>query len=310
MKRLIVLYDSLPRLVRGIIGALGTALPFYFSALLGQLIAREAEAGGYYVVAIHAAVFIVLITVVVAIVQTAAGTRVVVREEQNRRLETLAHARRYMDRVVAQRLADVRGTPLTDDSLVGNLCVSLACIQRLVEGAYATFETAFGRGLQSEKRIDFEVTFMTKSYRDGHITIPAYANNDGRAPRSMVLRAQNLQIYDSTVTAQIYREAGPTIHIVEDTATADYESLYAGQKDRIKSSIIFPVLSDKNELLGTLVVHCDKRSFFLQRDQKYWRDILEIFAKRIALMKDRMDVLWQAKNVGGSIAALVPDAWF
>jgi GAF domain-containing protein len=173
-----------------------------------------------------------------------------------------------------------------------------------------TFEAAFGKGLTSEERIDFEVTFMTKSYRDGHITIPAYANKDGRAPRSMVLRAQHPEIYDSTVTAQIYREAGPTPHIVEDTAIADYNELYSGQKDRIRSSIIFPVLSDKNEVLGTLVMHCDKRGFFLKREQKYWRDMLEIFAKRIALQKARMDVLVQAKGVIGKTPILVPDAWF
>lgn len=136
------------------------------------------------------------------------------------------------------------------------------------------------------------MTFMTKSYGDGYITIPAAANRDGRAPRSMVLRAQNPQLYEDTVTASIYRASRPSPVIVEDTGTdAHYAELYAGQKQRIRSSIIYPVLSDSNELLGTLVVHCDRAGFFGSCKTKYWFDLFEIFAKRLALEKMKLDRL-------------------
>jgi hypothetical protein len=140
---------------------------------------------------------------------------------------------------------------------------------------------------------------MTKSYIDGFITIPAAANRDGRQPRSMVLRAKNPVIYDDTVTAQVYEETRPRPHIIADTEGEgeDYAELYDDQKERIQSSIIYPVLSDTHELLGTLVVHCNKKDFFSSADARYWTDLLEVFEKRLALIKKRMDWLKEAEDV-------------
>ncbi|MBN2830021.1 MAG: hypothetical protein JXR56_06855, partial [Candidatus Cloacimonetes bacterium] len=61
------------------------------------------------------------------------------------------------------------------------------------------------------------------------------------------------------------------------------------QKDRIKSSIVYPVLSPKNELMGTIVLHCDKSSFFKKEDKQLWSDILELYAKEIAREKVMLD---------------------
>jgi len=36
-------------------------------------------------------------------------------------------------------------------------------------------------------------------------------------------------------------------------------------------------------------MHCDKPRFFVLSDLKFWRELLEIFAKRIALEKLRLD---------------------
>ena len=68
---------------------------------------------------------------------------------------------------------------------------SLHNIKLLVEYLYALFESNYGQSEELERRINFEVTFMTKSFIDGNITIPAYANRDKRAPISMAKR-QNI----------------------------------------------------------------------------------------------------------------------
>ena len=139
---------------------------------------------------------------------------------------------------------------------------------------------------------------MAKSYVDGYITIPACANRDGRAPRSMVLRQRDNQIYDKTVTAALYRDDRPCIRIIEDTASheAKYEELYPKETERIRSTVVFPVLSNTNVLLGTMVAHCDRTNFFRHRDEKYWTDLFEIFAKRLALVKLKLDLMVGVQN--------------
>src|SRR5260370_40590503 len=59
---------------------------------------------------------------------------------------------------------------------------------------------------------------MTRSYVDNEITIYASQNPDHRSPRSLLLRKNDKNIYDRTVTAEVYREVRPEIHIIEDTS--------------------------------------------------------------------------------------------
>jgi GAF domain-containing protein len=311
MKRFVVWYDSRSQIVRTLLGSLAIAVPFYCSGLLQHSIGQVAKTGGVYPLAAHATVLIVLVTIVVTMARVVSLVRESLYQEEQARRTALMRAYAYTDRLICMRLADARRTPIEKSTFIDVLCTSRDSIQRLVEAAYSTFEAAFGAGMTSDERIDFEVTFMTRSYDDGEITIPACANREGRTPRSMVFRQDNQKIYDNTVTAQIYREARPSIHVVENTDEPDYDELYPGQKARIRSSIVFPVLSDTNELFGTLVVHCDRPGYFRRHDSKYWTDMLEIFAKRIALDKARMDVLWKIKSNGPEhLGRLVPHAWF
>jgi GAF domain-containing protein len=135
-------------------------------------------------------------------------------------------------------------------------------IQSLVEELHKVVETQFGGSFDAP--IDFEVTFMTKSYVDGKITIYAYQNRDRRAPPSLLLREHDPDLYErGTETSKIYQMVKPEMRIISNTFVGmpdevhgEYQSLYTGQLDRIKSSIIYPVLSDSNQLLGTVVVHC------------------------------------------------------
>lgn len=172
-------------------------------------------------------------------------------------------------------------------------------IQNLVSIAYQLFESRYGLSHKNESQVDFEVTFMTKSYVDGGITIPASANRSGRAPRSMSNRAGNPTLYDNTVTAEIYRSQNPETRLVSDTDGDhdNYHEIYAGQKRRIKSSLIHPVFSPANELLGTLVVHCNRKGFFQVEDRDYWVELLEVFSRPIGLEKELLDSLCQK---GGS----------
>ncbi len=311
MTRTLRWFDALPEGVRIFGGALATAVVFYFAALLSTWISSVFQFGGYWALLAHAIVVIIFITFVAVVSRSLA----VIRNERQRvtseRRDALMLAYSNMDRFESGLLSQVRNTKISADTFVERFVTSLTCVQKIVEAVYNTFEAAYGRSSDSDERTDFEATFMTKSYTDGEITIPASANREGRTPRSMVLRAKNSKIYENTVTATIYRADRPTIHITEDTEAEPYEEIYPRQKDRIKSSIVFPVLSDTNELLGTLVVHCNKSGFFLRTDQSYWTDMLEVFAKRIAVLKLRMDELVSYRqSMAGKIEILIPEPWF
>lgn len=170
--------------------------------------------------------------------------------------------------------------------------LSFEKIQDLIEACYQLFESRYSSSESDANGINFEVTFMTKSYIDKEITIPTFCNKERRSPTSMHRRNTNKKIYDNTVTAFVYREAKnskPQIHIVENTEDEEYNEIYPQQKKRIKSSIIFPVLSPSNDLMGTIVVHCDRANFFLKKKERFWKEILEIFSVQIGREKIILD---------------------
>ncbi len=168
---------------------------------------------------------------------------------------------------------------------------SLDHIQRLVDAFYQVVQTQFGQAGSLLDEIDFEVTFMTRSYVDNEITIYASQNRDHREPRSLLLRSKDKDLYSKTVIAEVYREVRPEMHIIDDTSNGSYHAVYSGQLERIKSSIVYPITSDRSELLGTLVLHCNKKKFFKQADGKFWRKMFEPYAKRIAFEKLKLDFL-------------------
>jgi hypothetical protein len=292
MTKLIRVYLAWPLSARLLTGALATALPFYFAALLGLWVTDISDSTGTMSLGVHAAVFVVLLTLVVFISRYLVYQRDQFEKGDQKRIELKLHAYAQLDRLLTESIRFV-GAQLDHDRWKEQLGVTTRDLQAVVNAVYSSFESAYGTAAFIAERVDFEVTFMTESYVDGHITIPAAANRDGRQPRSMILRVNDPNIYDNTITARVYRESRPRPHVIEDTddPRADYAELYPGQTDRIKSSIVFPVLSDTNSLLGTLVVHCDKCNFFKVDDSKYWTDLLEVFTKRIAVTKKRLDLL-------------------
>lgn len=173
---------------------------------------------------------------------------------------------------------------------------TLQNMQLAVDSCYAFFESAFSTTGQLVDDISFESTFMTKSYIDEKITIPCSANKENRTPISMLHRSENPDIFDDTETAKIYRLERPVMILVENTEDDnEYAEIYADQKSRIKSSVILPVLSHENALLGTLVVHCNLAGFFQQEKYDFWKELLEMFSVEIGYQKLLLDYYVEKK---------------
>ncbi|WP_083969058.1 GAF domain-containing protein [Hyalangium minutum] len=214
------------------------------------------------------------------------------------RRRQLEYAWSLMDQYLAHQVAAVRTEPTGQEvqqrqQFIESVSTSPSMLSEIVRETYRFFESQHAniRGTL-DSIVDFEVTFMTLSYRDKKLIIPAYANRQGRAPPSLELREKNPALYENTVAAKSYTEPRPTMKIIPDTmADPHYVDLYPGQKERIRSSLAFPILSDLNKVLGVLVVHCNQPKFFMESDRGFWTELLEIFGKRLALEKARLDRL-------------------
>ncbi len=272
-----------------LIESLVVAVAAYFSAWLTGQIERTQSAGNLVTLGLHfAAVATVTAVVVFMFKLLRAGPDI----EMQERASVLAIARSQLDDCLASELA--RLGSLNSGSISG-IAEPLMSITNLVKGLYRCVDTRYASSDVPGERTNFEVTFMSRDYIDGAVTILSWASREGRAPKSLSYRASRPSIYDSTITAALYRESDsqlPRPRIIENTSTArDYAELYAGQKNRIKSTIVYPVLSANNELLGTLVLHCDRENFFRYRDERFWYQLIEMFSLRIAIEKLSLDFL-------------------
>ncbi|WP_157633647.1 GAF domain-containing protein [Thioflavicoccus mobilis] len=277
--------------------ALSNAAVFYFAAFLSHSVSSTLAQQKYWKFGIHAFIFVLSIAVVWLIAKLVHQRyRAIIEGAELKRVVTLDSYQKC-DSVTVQEAESLSacGKDLPG-CVVNNWRGACERIQQYVQSAYSVLATSYGRSSITENRIDFEVTFMTKSLRDGKVTIPASANRDGRKPRTMQLRESNPDIYEQSVTAQIYRAESPRMIITTDTSDPQYASLYPDQKLRIRSAIVHPVLSPDHKLLGTLVAHCDRVRFFKNEDEKYWHDFLEIFSKRIAVEVMRLHVLHQLRT--------------
>jgi hypothetical protein len=169
MRRLIHWFDGVSLGPRLLIGALGTAIPFYFAALLSFLVSQSVKLSRPYTLGLHATVFIVLLTMVVFLYRYASVVRGEAQRQVEERRAALFHAYTFIDRVEIRRFEDLKAQPTAEAHFIEAFVVSRLSLQRIVEAAYYTFEAAFGKTIGWE-RIDFEVTFMSKSYSDGEIT--------------------------------------------------------------------------------------------------------------------------------------------
>jgi hypothetical protein len=139
------------------------------------------------------------------------------------------------------------------------------------------------------EHIEFEVTFMTQSIDDRAITVAAWANRNARAPKSLARRRTDPDTYVGTETDKLYQDTNRSPRFISSTTSQDYKELYPGQKTRIRSSVIYPVVDDEFSLRGTIVVHCDRENFFRAEADKLWRELLEPYTKRLALARVAAD---------------------
>lgn len=301
LKKISEWYDKRSFGTKNFISAFATTIPIYGSAYLSVQIPQIIKVGGNIALGVHAFTVIFLITIITALFYM---IRFEYRERDRKR-KIIIEAYGKTDEVCCQETEELSNYCSVDEKKWHDILItSNRRICRLIDSLYDIFERNYGQRDDIGGAIDFEVTFMTKSYFDGNITIPASANRERRTPPSMLKRQQDPHIYDRTVTADVYQMTRPTPILVEDTSKGGWKALYDGQKDRIKSTIIFPVLSGKNELLGTIVVHCNKTNFFRETELSYWRELLEIFAKRVAQEKLRFDIKY---NCVKGITIAIPD---
>ncbi len=304
MKRMVQFYEECSPVFQTLLAAFPTAVLFYFAALLGTWISQLWQGPNALLkVGSHGIVFIFVATVFLFTADRFKAVRSSIRLQKEHERNALAAAHAHCDRVTSSIIGRI-APHSSPAGFIELYCGSVEVIREFVKAAYLTFSDSYGNGSDPMSRINFEVTFMTLSYRDSKITIPACANRDSRQPRSMVLRSSNPDIYKDTETAKIYNAPRPEPVIVNDTKQFQkYSELYPGELERLRSSIIYPVLSDKNELLGTVVTHCDKAGFFDSTRSKYWFELLEVFAKHIAVEKRKLDVL---TSVSGTLNLPLP----
>lgn len=289
--KIIIYYDQLSTSTKILLNAISISIPFYFAAFLSSSVTEAySKTNRTMAILIHFIIFIVLITVIIYIYRLLYSYYLAYKDKFQMEHKVIYNAFTLCDRRIIKQHKIIKES-FSDLSKIKNLISSVDRIQEIIDDAYATFESNYGNQERIEERIDFEVTFMTLSYIDNKITIPCSANRNGRKPRSLFLRRDNPNIYNKTETAKIYKATRPNPIIVSDTSDKKYSELYPTQKQRIKSSIIYPILCEDNIVLGTLVVHCDRKGFFKNEDQKYWTDLLEIFAKRISVEKIKIDLM-------------------
>jgi GAF domain-containing protein len=215
-------------------------------------------------------------------------------DEERLKREYNTHRSGYvtLNREMSEYIRIIRTLTSQDDAALAQ--APLRLMQNACKDLHDTLEAEYGVGVSVSEHIEFEVTFMTLSIDDGAITVAAWANRDARAPKSLALRKTDRHTYVGTETDKLYQDANRSPRFISSTTLQDYKELYPGQKSRIRSSIIYPVVDDEFSLWGTLVVHCDRENFFRAEADKLWRELLEPYTKRLALARvaaDRVNAL-------------------
>ena len=254
----------------------------WFGAALGVWLSGKTEKQ-FLIVSISGIVFV---TIISFFARSAIRLRLMFTSQ---RASSIAFVHSQLDDLVSTEqscvesntgVLEVPGTPLTT-------------IANLVKALYDLLESKYQDTSVPGERIYIEACFMARSYIDGRVTISAWANNEGRKPTSLSMRPTQPDIYDRTVTADLFREAErkrPEPRLIEDTASdSSYHHLYPTQHQRIRSTIVYPVLSSSSKLLGTLVVTADRPRYFGYNDRAFWFSLMNLYERRIALEFLRLD---------------------
>ena len=296
--KLVRWYYDLHSIFKALINSLFAAIGFFCSAIIpNELVTTLGLLNPLQKTLVYIGAFALVFAVysITFIFFRTTKEKMELEEKEENEIILLAYTK--CDRIITDEMKNY-----CEDNTIAELIIGkpLHTIQKIVSAAYETLDDFYGKSVNPNDRIKFEATFMTKSYIDNEITIPAYQNKENRAPRSLQQRKDNPKVYDDTITARVYREPRPSIHIIEDTTDpkSEYQELYPSQQRRIQSTVVFPVLSNENLLLGTLVIHCDNKGFFRLDKTKFLSELLEIFAKRLASEKLYLDkIVTESGNI-------------
>jgi len=192
MNRLIRFYNELSIWPKIFIGSLFTSFPIYFAAFLSHSYSKTAGLDQPYSLLSHIAFFIGFLTLIIFSIRILSFYNDQFLNDLEEEKSCIRHAFTLCERIIVSNNKELEKI---DEKNFHNsiFFTSIQQIEKIIEAAYNTFESSYGSTFYDEKRIEFEVTFMTKSYIDNLITIPCSANRDGRSPRSMILRKKKTQ---------------------------------------------------------------------------------------------------------------------
>ncbi|MEG8057050.1 hypothetical protein QP150_10175 [Sphingomonas sp. 22L2VL55-3] len=260
--------------------AVGLGALAYFSGVVVNLVTADTSGGLRLGLLVAGGLVACLILAVLAAAFEASGKKE--RDRLEREYATHRSGYQTLNREISQYISLARTlTPRSPDLAD----TPLKLMFRACRDLYDSLEAEYGYKVSVSEHIEFEVTFMTRSVIDSEITVAAWANRDGRAPKSLEGRRTDPAFYTGTETYLLFQDKNRTARFVSSTEGGAYKELYPGQKKRIRSSVIWPVVDDQFGLHGTLVIHCDHEAFFSMNEEKLWREMLEPYTKRLALAR-------------------------
>lgn len=195
-------------------------------------------------------------------------------------------------------------------------------IRSIVEACYASIQKYYSaeQSKRGENILDdnfkLTVNFMTESYHITYkenketrpaIVIAAWKNFNDKQPRGMLQLDKNPKYYiygnpDANTEEEkgksepykMYEDsrAGKDIKIRINETTKD---IIMQEEDRTKfqSSIVAPVSTNSNELIGVLVIHCNKEGFFSTNDEVFLSNIMNVFTAGIKKEKLILDAIYK-----------------
>lgn len=213
---------------------------------------------------------------------------------KNRRERAIADARERIARISVNELVEcdsiVDRAEVSTEEFRSVLICDVTRIKNLVNALWDVVNAHHNTSVEATERINFEITLIVPSLSDNALTVAAWCNRDNRRPKSLLVQAENRDIFQETEAAKMIRNRTVDSVILEDTSSTqlNYVPLYEGQKARIRSSVLHPILTPKSEHMGVLVLHCEIVQFFKQADQRYWHELFSVFAPSLALELERI----------------------
>src|ERR1019366_9132360 len=165
MKRRVKKYEALPSIYKVGIASVIPAITFVVGVYFEILTEHVSHDAGWKTHLLYAVSFVILFTLLAATTENFRLIREQIRKEQEKETLTFLDAHKRHHGVNTAKLKDLECDPVNPDTVIHNFAASEKVIQSVIDAAYHTFESAYGASVRSSERIDFEVTFMTRSYK-------------------------------------------------------------------------------------------------------------------------------------------------